>query len=571
MNIALFTIAVGKDPVYFDSVRRYFPYNKKYFGQDHEVDYFLFTDRDETIEGITNIPCVTTLWPYTTLLKNNLIRDYLDSIQGWERYDSVFFIDADFAIGDTYDFFSPPFILVKPYWNEKNGGGFFYGGHSGYFRKLCNLYYNELQFIYENKLSLPRDLDEYYLGLFREKYPNRIHVIEMDRKTNTGVFYDNEDLDQKIAEQGKRLFLQPYKAKGRANKTMIRDISGKEQECIVNLKEQYLFNNYTYDFGRLVSIDDTNFQILWAKQPEKREVLNIETFRITHNVVAGKTNYPSPVISVVMPVYNTRIDYLNESIESILNQTFTDFELIIVDDGSTEVSCIECIRSYEDLRIRLIENHHDFIDSLNRGIKESRGRYIARMDSDDRMTPDRLEVQYEFMEEHPEIAICGSWAEMIGMKTGIIKSLQEQEDIITSMLLHNPMVHPTVFFRQEALGEAKTNGLYKQGYPCAEDYQLWTEMVLRGMPIANIPQVLLYYRMSENQVTYREKKEMTQSTLTIRMEYAEAVMEQIVEQTGNYQDFFNALIDLYNNQLIDYTHFLNMVSQIYKENIKTLF
>jgi hypothetical protein len=243
-RVALFTIAVGEDPIYFDSVRRYFPYNQEYFGQNQTMDYFLFTDRKETIDGIVNLPCSSSLWPYTTLLKNNSIADYLDKTDKWNNYLHIFFIDADFAIGDSHDFFSHDFVLVKPYWNEKNGGGFFYGGKTECFKKLCDLFYKEIQFIYENKLAPPRDLDEFYLGIFRKQYKELITVFDMDRQTNTLIFYDNEDLDGKIRQQGKRLFMQPYKAEGRANKTHIIDISGNRPDCIVHTSEQYIFNNY---------------------------------------------------------------------------------------------------------------------------------------------------------------------------------------------------------------------------------------------------------------------------------------------------------------------------------------
>jgi hypothetical protein len=321
-KIGLFTIAVGKDPVYFESVRRYFPYNREYFGQNREVDYFLFTDREDTIEGMVNIPCSPCLWPYTTLLKNNNISDYLNKTSGWDEYSHIFFIDADFATGDYYDFFKHNFVLAKPYWNKKNGGGFFYGGKTGYFKKLCDLFYTEIQFIYENKVSVPRDLDEFYLGLFREEYAERIHLIEMDRQTNTLIFYDNENLDEKIQQQGKRLFMQPYKAEGRANKTIVTDTYNQPQECIVNLEELYIFNNRTYDFGRLLKIDATLYRILWSKKPGIREVLNIETKKISKQPSSRKTARLSPVLSIVMPVYNVPPDYLRESIDSILKQTF---------------------------------------------------------------------------------------------------------------------------------------------------------------------------------------------------------------------------------------------------------
>ncbi|WP_298654081.1 hypothetical protein [uncultured Proteiniphilum sp.] len=284
-KIALFTIAVGKDPIYFNSVRRYFPYNKMNFGQDLDLDYYVFTDRNETIKEIVSIPCQTTLWPFTTLLKNNLITDYLDASGKWDTYSHIFFIDADFAIGDRYNFFQHDFLLVKPYWNNRNGGGFFYGGRTEYFRELCMLFYDEIRFIRENKLSIPRDLDEFYLGLFREQCSEHIYLIEMDQQTNTLIFYDNEDLDLTIQEKGKCLFMQPYKAEGRANKTYVIDDQNEKQECIINFEEGYIFNNYTYDFGRLLKIDDSFYRILWNKCPEVREILNIETYKISKPII----------------------------------------------------------------------------------------------------------------------------------------------------------------------------------------------------------------------------------------------------------------------------------------------
>ncbi|GHU61903.1 hypothetical protein FACS1894123_01980 [Bacteroidia bacterium] len=403
-KIALFTMAVGQDLIYFESVRRYFPYNRKYFGQDYPVDYFLFTDRKESIEGIVNIPCASSLWPYTTLLKNNSISDYLTQTGKWNDYSHIFFIDADFAIGDEYDFFSPDFILAKPYWNDKNGGGFFYGGKTPYFKELCDLFYKEIQFIYENKLSLPHDLDEFYLGLFRVQYHEHVHLIEMNRQTNTLTFYDNENLDDKIQENGKRLFMQPYKAEGRANKTMITDANGKLQECIVNLDQLYIFNNYTYDYGRLLKIDETHYRILWSKQPEHREVLNIKTQKIRKQPAGLETAQSSPVISIVMPTYNTSPEYLKESVESVLKQTLADFELLIINDGSTEMQGIEWIKTLQNPRIRLIANKHDFIGSLNKGITQSRGKYIARMDADDVM------LHYNPM-AHPSIIFFAHYAQ----------------------------------------------------------------------------------------------------------------------------------------------------------------
>lgn len=279
-KILLFTIAVGDDPVYFNSVQRYLSYNKTNFGQNYNVDYLLFTDRGETIEGMICIPCQSLVWPYAALLKNNILSDYLDKNEKWGEYEYIYFIDADFAIGEKYNFFDYEFFFVKPNWNSKIAGGF-YGGRTKCFEELCRLFYIEKKYIYENKLSLPRNLDEFYLSLFYEQYKEKIHLVEMTSQ-NTLIFYDNENLEKKIEQRGTHLFMQPYKSAGRANKVLITRLSTNTiMECIVNIKEEYIFDNYTYDFGRLIKIDNRNYRILWCKNPDIREMINIENNEIS--------------------------------------------------------------------------------------------------------------------------------------------------------------------------------------------------------------------------------------------------------------------------------------------------
>ena len=512
-KIALFTMAVGQDPTYFQSARRYLPYNKENFGQGEEVDYFLFTDRDETIDGMCTIPCQATVWLYTTLLKNNMIADYLSQENWWDNYTHVFFIDADFAIGDRYDFFSHDFVCVKPYWGSKVCGGF-YGGKTEYFKALCSLFADETQFIFEQKMPVPYNIDEFYLGLFSEQYQDHIHFIEMDKQTNVLIFLDNEDLEEKIRQTGKRLFIHPYKAGGRANKTFVTDAENKEQECTVNLEEGYIFNNFSYDFGRLLKIDDTRYRILWYKRPEAREVLNIETFTISEQPAdkeppktsavkktsAKKDIQITPLISVVMPVYNAEA-FLEEAMDSILNQTFTDFELLVLDDGSTDRSA-EIIQSYNDPRIRYILCSHNFVDTLNRGIEEARGKYIARMDSDDIMLPHRLQVQYDYMEQHPDIAVCGSSVQWFGTQQQDVFCTNNHDELVNLMIKHNPIPHPSTIIRRSVLMEH--NIRYRHEFVLAEDYKMWTDMVKAGQRLHNLPEILLRYRISPSQVSYRK-------------------------------------------------------------------
>ncbi|MDR1503601.1 MAG: glycosyltransferase [Prevotella sp.] len=383
----------------------------------------------------------------------------------------------------------------------------------------------------------------------------------MNTKTNTLIFYDNEDLDEKIRHVGERIFLQPFKAEGRANKTMLIDSNGKEQEYILNLKEQYIFNNYTYDFGRLMAVDGKNYRILWSKNPEKREVLNIESKQIYRKATKCTILHSSPIISIIMPFYNISTTYLQESIDSILNQTFADFELIAIDDGSTDFSGEELIKMYKDRRIRLISNRHDFIDSLNRSVKEAKGKYIVLMDADNIMLPHRLETQYGYMEAHPEIDVCGSFMEILG--TGQKNQVPvNHEEIITSMLLNNPIVHSTVILRKKTLLE-KRKSLYTKGYIAAEDYKLWTDLALENCIFANIPEVLLKYRLSKNLVTGNHWEEERLSAFKIKMEYAEQIIEKVTESNEKLTELFNPLIDLVNKKHVKTNVILNIVYHIY--------
>lgn len=277
-KIAICTIATGPDRFYLDAVKRYLPYNKKNFGRGHEVDYLLFTDREEDVEGMKRIPCKTTIWPYCTMLKNNMIGEYMDDGDKWGEYDYIFFIDADFAIGEYYDFFQHNFILVDVYWGRNLGGGFFYGGKTQYFRELYETYKTEMQIMYERKLSVPPYCDEFYLGLFRRKHEGEFHIFDMEEWTL--AFYDNEDLDAKLAETPGRIFLQPYKSKKRANTTIIKHPEW-ESEAIINLEEKYIFIMGHHDVGILAKLDETHYRVLWHVHHKVREILDITTNTIT--------------------------------------------------------------------------------------------------------------------------------------------------------------------------------------------------------------------------------------------------------------------------------------------------
>ena len=207
-------------------------------------------------------------------------------------------------------------------------------------------------------------------------------------------------------------------------------------------------------------------------------------------------NTKSPAITVLMPVYNGA-KYLNESIDSILNQTFSDFEFLIIDDESTDDS-VKIIKSYDDPRIKLIVNKKNIGQSatLNKGLELARGKYIARMDQDDISMPERLKKQMEFMDECPNIGVCGSWIQHFG-KYDYLTPLELDDDSIKIKLLTNQnLAHPAVMIRKSTLVKYQLN--YDPTFTIAMDYDLWVRM-FEYCSFANLPEPLLKYRTHKNQ------------------------------------------------------------------------
>ena len=265
-----------------------------------------------------------------------------------------------------------------------------------------------------------------------------------------------------------------------------------------------------------------------------------------------------PAISIVMPAYNAE-NYISEAIKSVLEQSFGDFEFIIIDDGSTD-NTVSIIRSYSDERIILFENRHDFIASLNLGINQSQGKYIARMDADDRMFSDRLKIQYEIMETHPDIIVCSSWVQLFNSSsTGeISKSEAGYIDFPMLKLLNNTIVyHPTTMMKKEFLVR---NHIQYEYYPYAEDYRLWFQIAQLGGIFYTEPQPLLYYRISENQISYVFGKEQQETALRIKCEILDFLITQNKAAYPELPTIYKNLLELSNNVLINHEYIIPFFS-----------
>ncbi len=208
-------------------------------------------------------------------------------------------------------------------------------------------------------------------------------------------------------------------------------------------------------------------------------------------------------ISIIMPVYNTDEKYLRPAVESILNQTFKDFEFLIINDGSIN-NAEEVILSYQDERINYIKNEKNLglIKTLNKGLNLANGEYIARMDSDDISLPERFERQIDFLEKNTNIGILGTWYEWFP-KQRVMKSFTDSRDIKECLLLmNNALGHPTVMLRKSAIDKFKIR--YDENALYVEDYALWLSLINK-VEFANISEVLLKYRRHSGSICKKNK------------------------------------------------------------------
>lgn len=213
------------------------------------------------------------------------------------------------------------------------------------------------------------------------------------------------------------------------------------------------------------------------------------------------------LISVIMSVYNGE-KYLKEAIGSILNQTYTNFEFIIIDDCSSD-SSISIIQSYNDPRIVLIQNKENLglTKSLNEGLRQAKGEYIARMDADDCMMPNRLEKQLDFLHKNTSVIVVGSSAFIIdenGVQIGIKKTITDHSQLRFHMLFKNQILHPTTMFRKDEIIKL---GAYNEQYRFAQDYDLWSRILEKEYLISNIEEPLMKYRLHNFSVTQGKTKD----------------------------------------------------------------
>ena len=272
-----------------------------------------------------------------------------------------------------------------------------------------------------------------------------------------------------------------------------------------------------------------------------------------------------PKVSVLMPVYNGEA-YVEEAIKSVLSQTYQNFEFIVINDGSTDRTA-QILDQFAERIILVSQENSGIVASLNKGIALAKGQYIARFDADDKALSNRLEVQANFLDEHPEYGVVGSACRLIdsrGKFWGIQKVPLTHEEIEWTALFNCPFIHPTVMFRKQILLE--NNLLYRKEFTSAEDYDLWVQFLKysRGF---NFDQPLVNYRIHGKNVTITKNEEMFRASKLISEDAITYFAPQIIKendfaQISKVQEVILSNASQYKNlsairirSIIQYIHF----------------
>ncbi len=232
---------------------------------------------------------------------------------------------------------------------------------------------------------------------------------------------------------------------------------------------------------------------------------------------------PTPMVSVLLPVFNGG-KYIEASVQSILGQTFTDFEFIIIDDGSTDQTQAVLQQFRSDHRVILVSRENrGLVETLNEGIRMARGHWIARMDADDVALPHRLLAQVRWSED-TGADICGSWVKFFGgSDQRVLRHPQSDQAIKMALMFGTVFAHPTVLMKTALARQLYYDGRWEK----CEDYDLWERAARLNCTMTNVPEVLLLYRQHDSQVSHRDFLRQQELTHRIRRRYSEFVFDSL--------------------------------------------
>jgi len=240
----------------------------------------------------------------------------------------------------------------------------------------------------------------------------------------------------------------------------------------------------------------------------------------------------TPRVSVILPVYNGA-EFLGESLGSVLRQTFGDFEVLVIDDASTDDSAAVA-ESFGDPRVRLVrhEQNQRLPATLNHGLDLAQGEFVARMDADDRCVARRFAKQVAFLDAHPEVGICGSAVRLFGGEKSAVRKYPVSPDTVEAFRFFNcPFSHPSVMLRRRLMEEHRLR--YDPSAVAVEDFELWARL-LKFTKGANLPDPLLDYRLHESSVTSRDWTLMDKNSTQVLQSALREILADVTDEQARF-------------------------------------
>lgn len=270
-------------------------------------------------------------------------------------------------------------------------------------------------------------------------------------------------------------------------------------------------------------------------------------------------------VSIILPVYNAK-EYIKDCIDSILAQTYQNFELIIGDDASTDNS-IDICKQYDNPKIRIIKCEHNYIRTCNTLLKFCNGDYIARMDADDIMLPNRIQKQVEILEKDKSLSLCCSNRLIIGTDERRDMWVENYvDDFILRLFCGNFIPHSTVMIRTSFLRNLGIK--YKSEYPYAEDYKMWSDIAMNGGRIYAIKEPLIKYRIHDSSISMQNMLKQKETATKIQNEIYNYLIEKVIPYKDLYLKLNEILQELKNNNVISDLFIRLFFSDLFKKFIK---
>ena len=270
-------------------------------------------------------------------------------------------------------------------------------------------------------------------------------------------------------------------------------------------------------------------------------------------------------VSIILPVYNAK-EYIKDCIDSILAQTYQNFELIIGDDASTDNS-IDICKQYDNPKIRIIKCEHNYIRTCNTLLKFCNGDYIARMDADDIMLPNRIQKQVEILEKDKSLSLCCSNRLIIGTDERRDMWVENYvDDFILRLFCGNFIPHSTVMIRTSFLRNLGIK--YKSEYPYAEDYKMWSDIAMNGGTIYAIKEPLIKYRIHDSSISMQNMLKQKETATKIQNEIYNYLKEKVIPYNDLYLKLNEILQELKNNNVISDLFIRLFFSDLFKKFIK---